>query len=731
MKKRMFQWMCAAILICGAMVFTACSVKDSPVDGETGASGIAMIVKNGQIDYFRQIETAFRDICQEKDLEAYYYATSSESAYEEQLAAVEDLRKLDGKALKGIIFTPSYGLNGESAEAEVAALAQERGIPVIILDSPVSAGSPLASCPYFGTDNTAAGQAMAEKVTADKVAVFAMTNSPGIERAEAFKALKPNADIYQVGDKCNDEVQAVLDEYDTFVFFNGNDLVDAIPMLTAAKKQVYTFDIYGEFLHEMFSYNPVPKGIMAQNTFEMARKAVEAVIANAKQGEMVPTFYLTRSTMRDPVAQPFLKFYYQESFEFCDGLYYLLDYSDNTAAVFEPVNNDRYTGDIVVPDTVEMDGIKFAVTTIDDGAFSRARLTSLKLPKTLKKIGDWAFQQTSGLKTFNIPETVTSIGESAFRELPDLTRIHIPASVEVMEDHAIGGCPLLESITIDEGNTHYGIYDGVLMDKAQTRLIVYPAKMAGTTYTVPSTVTTIDKYAFNDLEYLTSISIPASVPVLMHTSFYMAYSLAEINIDPANTAYRSEDGVVYTANMDSLCIYPPGKPDKTYTLNSAVKIIGKEAFSDAYQLETVTIPEGVTTILDAAFYSCTSLKEVSLPESLTKLGNYVFAFCEKLESVVLPPHINEIPMAMFYKCESLHSVTIPADVTSIVMTAFMGCTKLEEVTCLATTPPTADPAAFLMLLTNQISLYVPDESVDLYKAAPVWKDFNVKGISEK
>ena len=727
----MFQWMCAAILICGAMVFTACSVKDSPVDGETGASGIAMIVKNGQIDYFRQIETAFRDICQEKDLEAYYYATSSESAYEEQLAAVEDLRKLDGKALKGIIFTPSYGLNGESAEAEVAALAQERGIPVIILDSPVSAGSPLASCPYFGTDNTAAGQAMAEKVTADKVAVFAMTNSPGIERAEAFKKLKPNADIYQVGDKCNDEVQAVLDEYDTFVFFNGNDLVDAIPMLKAASKQAYTFDIYGEFLDELIDYSPMLKGIMAQNTFEMARKAVNAVITNAKQGEMVPTFYLTRSTMRDPVAQPFLKFYYQESFEFCDGLYYLLDYSDNTAAVFEPVNNDRYTGDIVVPDTVEMDGIKFAVTTIDDGAFSRARLTSLKLPKTLKKIGDWAFQQTSGLKTFNIPETVTSIGESAFRELPDLTRIHIPASVEVMEDHAIGGCPLLESITIDEGNTHYGIYDGVLMDKAQTRLIVYPAKMAGTTYTVPSTVTTIDKYAFNDLEYLTSISIPASVPVLMHTSFYMAYSLAEINIDPANTAYRSEDGVVYTANMDSLCIYPPGKPDKTYTLNSAVKIIGKEAFSDAYQLETVTIPEGVTTILDAAFYSCTSLKEVSLPESLTKLGNYVFAFCEKLESVVLPPHINEIPMAMFYKCESLHSVTIPADVTSIVMTAFMGCTKLEEVTCLATTPPTADPAAFLMLLTNQISLYVPDESVDLYKAAPVWKDFNVKGISEK
>ena len=299
----------AAILICGtAAVFTSCTKVDNPVDGETGASGIAMIVKNGQIDYWRQIEKAFRDICKEKDLEAYYYATSAENAYEEQLAAVEELRKLDNKKLKGIIFTPSYGQNGESAEAEVAALAQERGIPVIILDSPAKAAA-LASSPYFGTDNTAAGRAMAEKVMVDKVAVFAMTNSPGMERAEAFKALKPNAVIFGVADKCNDEVQAVLDEYDNFVFFNGNDLVDAIPMLKAAGKRVYTFDVYGEFLDELIAGSVCLQGIMAQNTFGMTRKAVEAALANAKQGEMVPTFYITQDNVNSSDVVPFIEFF--------------------------------------------------------------------------------------------------------------------------------------------------------------------------------------------------------------------------------------------------------------------------------------------------------------------------------------------------------------------------------------------------------------------------------------
>ena len=292
MKTKTFKIMIAAIVVCSAMLFTACTKEDNP--GGTGSSGIAMIVKDGQIDYWRQIETAFRDACQEKGLEAYYYATSADA--------------------------PSYGQNGESAEAEVAALARERGIPVVILDSPVSAGSPLASVPYFGTDNTAAGKAMAEKVTADKVAVFAKTNSPGMERAEAFKALKPNAVIYQVGDKCNYEVRAVLDEYNYFVFFNGSNLVDVIPMLKEAGKQVYTFDIYGKFLDELIVSSPMLKGIMAQNTFEMARKAVEAVVTNAKQGEMVPTFYMTESNLHDAVVQPFLKFYYKQVYDTIDGI---------------------------------------------------------------------------------------------------------------------------------------------------------------------------------------------------------------------------------------------------------------------------------------------------------------------------------------------------------------------------------------------------------------------------
>ena len=305
---KVFLWMIAAILICGASVQTSCTDNnDYPAYDET--SSIAMIVKTGSIDYWRQIESAFRSACKEKGYRAIYYATTAENAYQEQINAVKDLEKRADKKLMGIIYAPSYGLNGETADAEVAAFAKERGIPVIFLDSKANADSPLATCPFFGTDDTAAGKAMADEVTTDKVAAFAVRNSPGIERAEAFKTVKPGTDIYPCGENANSDILAIIDQYEDFVFLNGTPLPAALDILKQADKNIYTFDIYDEFLDELIADNPRFKGIMAQNTFLMTQKAVDAVITGATQGEMIPTFFINASNLYDDIVQPYLKFY--------------------------------------------------------------------------------------------------------------------------------------------------------------------------------------------------------------------------------------------------------------------------------------------------------------------------------------------------------------------------------------------------------------------------------------
>jgi ABC-type sugar transport system substrate-binding protein len=293
-----------AALIGSALVFTACSNDDSP----SNPSGIVLLAKRGDVDYFRQIEKAFRDACKENGLKAYYYCTKADKAYEDQVAAMEEVIKL-GKSVKGIIYTPCYGDNGESVEDVVAAFAKEQGIPVVILDSEVKHSSPLASCPYFGSDNIESGLDLALEVDEDKIAAFAMKTSPGMERAEAFKTLKTDTEIYSVDEDPSSEVEAVIDDFDNFVFFNGNLLVDIFSILKENEKTIYSFDVCELFLDELIAGSPYLKGIMAQNTFSMTKKAVEAVINNTKKGEKVPTFFITKDNLDDPNVQPFLEFY--------------------------------------------------------------------------------------------------------------------------------------------------------------------------------------------------------------------------------------------------------------------------------------------------------------------------------------------------------------------------------------------------------------------------------------
>lgn len=305
--KKLLNWVFAATLICGASVFTSCSKNDNPTPFK---GGIAMIVKDGSIEYFQQIEASFRDECNKRGLLAEYYYTDSEYAYETQIEAVKDLEKRCKEGLKGIIYVRSKSLDGKTADAEVAALAEELNIPVIILDTQVDAESPLAGRPFIGTDSEASAKLLAEKVTETGVAGFGFINTPGAERGKTFKEQKPDADIYDVTtQEIEEKVGEVLNQYDTFVFFNGNAAAPVFDLLKENGKAIYTFDAYESTLKELLAGSNCLKGILAQNTFEMGAKAVEAVLNNAKESQWISPVYINKDNLGDSSVKPFLDFY--------------------------------------------------------------------------------------------------------------------------------------------------------------------------------------------------------------------------------------------------------------------------------------------------------------------------------------------------------------------------------------------------------------------------------------
>ena len=103
-------------------------------------------------------------------------------------------------------------------------------------------------------------------------------------------------------------------------------------------------------------------------------------------------------------------------------LYYDLGYGE--ASVLPLPNDEHYTGDIVIPATVEDNSITYDVISIGSSAFEGCTgLTSVEIPNSVTTIWYYAFQGCTGLTSVTIPGSVTKILNQAFYNCSNLTSI--------------------------------------------------------------------------------------------------------------------------------------------------------------------------------------------------------------------------------------------------------------------------------------------------------------------
>jgi len=301
-----------------------------------------------------------------------------------------------------------------------------------------------------------------------------------------------------------------------------------------------------------------------------------------------------------------------------------------------------YSGDIEIPSAVSLNGTNYRVTAIGDYSFCNSEITSITLPEGITTIGEYvfhysnitsitipesvtaidegAFEHCENLKTVSLPEgltiiedytfsscvslqsieipsTVTEIGIHAFFDCDNLTSVHIPETVEDIGSMAFSGCNSLQEITVDSENQNYSAEDGILYNKEKTTLVVYPAGKTDETFTIPSTVNNIKRYAFCGCHNLKTVIIPSSWTTIPNGAFASCYGLTYIEI-------------------------PAG-----------VTEIGGSAFTNCYTLTSVTLPNTLKEIGEDAFARCTSLTEIDIPANVTTIGYRAFGHCKNLKSV--------------------------------------------------------------------------------------------------
>ena len=255
---------------------------------------------------------------------------------------------------------------------------------------------------------------------------------------------------------------------------------------------------------------------------------------------------------------------------------------------------------------------------------------------------------------------------------------------------------------------------------------------------IPEGVTTIEDRAFWQTS-LKNITIPASVTQIGSTIkevFYQCYDLESITVANGNTAYRSVDGVLYTADGTTLIQYPQNKADTSYKMiDEATKIdflafnytqnlqtidfnnvtefadkavygnqalqeivlknaasLGNQAFSGNREVTSVLLEKAPTTVGESVFSSCASLANVTLPDDMKELQDGMFAFCTALKTLKFPAQLNRIGKACFDKAGLTGDLVIPASVTSIGNLAFRNCFGLTSITVEGT--PTFESQGF-------------------------------------
>ena len=336
----------------------------------------------------------------------------------------------------------------------------------------------------------------------------------------------------------------------------------------------------------------------------------------------------------------------------------------------------------------------------------------LTLPETVKKIGNGAFANVSGLKTIIIPGTVKEIGTNAFTNNTDLTRVVLEEGIEQIGDEAFKECRNLEAIELPESLVSIGVSAFQMCSKLNN--VKIPSKITEirlTTFydcsnlsniTLPENLQEVENNAFLNCNKLDNIYIPKNVTIVGNP-FSNCTNLVNIEIAEGNTkySYSQDSGMLMDLENNNIIFISSAVLNNTTTFSIPDGITNFNTSINRYtNITTIIIPTTLETISNADIFpssvsdvqitggnneyfavenEClyngdktelimcfTKEAEVDIADTVTTVRSNSFWQAVNIESVIFEGNITTIETQVFtWHNSKIKSIYIGSGVTSI------------------------------------------------------------------
>lgn len=350
------------------------------------------------------------------------------------------------------------------------------------------------------------------------------------------------------------------------------------------------------------------------------------------------------------------------------------------------------------------------LVTIGNYAFNGTKITNLRLPDTVKTIGDCAFMACP-ITEITLSKELTSIGSGAF-EGTKISNLVIPATLTALGSRAFYGCTSLQTVEFAEGRTSELKFNNssvsvggtpgnpndpptivttghFFADCINLKTVILDAGIAAYGINAFAGCINLQNVSFRGNAFssaistgssmfegctkLSEITLPEFFTNVYTNTFKDCINLSRVEFEGAPLSMIINVGAFYNCvSLKTITL-----PESTVTLGSSMGDTALGAFEGS-GLTSLSIPSGVTYIGVATFRNCKSLTSFEIPNSILQIYGEAFAG-SGLTEISVPAGVTTVSAGAFKDCKSLRKAELPNTVESVSASLFQNCTLLESV----------------------------------------------------